>query len=343
MSIRIEDNVNLEHWHTFGVKADARFFTNINNTDELRELCSSRIFNENRTLFLGGGSNILFLHDFEGLVVHMAITGITAEDLDDRYVRVTAGAGVIWDDLVRYCVERGYGGIENLTLIPGTVGAAPIQNIGAYGTELESVFDELEAWDLEAGKFVKFSKKACRFGYRDSYFKNEGKGLYLITSVTLRLSKEPVLNLNYGAIRQVLEENGLDAKNATIADVSRVVEQIRRSKLPDPKKIGNSGSFFKNPIVPEEQYLALKDKYEDIPAYPAGKGLVKVPAGWLIEQCGFKGKRCGNVGVHNRQALVLVNHGGATGREVFELAEMIREQVMDRFGINLEHEVNIIV
>lgn len=343
MSFRIDENVDLVKWHTFGVKASARYFTHIRDANDLKELQQSDIFREHRTLLLGGGSNVLFLHDFEGLVIHMSLGGITVDEEDDRRVMVTAGAGVIWHDLVRYCVDHGYGGIENLTLIPGTVGAAPIQNIGAYGIELESVFDHLEAFELETGRFRTFQKKDCLFGYRDSFFKHEGKGRFLVTSVTLRLSGQPKLNLSYGAIRETMREMGLNQEEVSISDVSRIVETIRRSKLPDPVKIGNSGSFFKNPIITEEQYDKLSTRFGNIPGYKAGDGLIKVPAGWLIEQCGFKGKRFGNVGVYDRQALVLMNYGGATGREVFELSERIQNEVMDKFDIHLEHEVNIIV
>lgn len=342
MSIRIDENVDLSRWHTFGVKAAAHYFIHIRQDYDLKELFDSTVFQDHRRLLLGSGSNLLFLHDFEGLVIHMAIDGIKVENVDDRQVLVTAGAGVIWNDLVRFCVQHGYGGIENLTLIPGTVGAAPIQNIGAYGVEVESVFDHLEAWDLTTTGIKRFGKQDCRFGYRDSYFKNEGKDRYLITSVTLRLSKKPQLNLSYKALRQAASEKGIDPEKATISDISRLVEDIRTSKLPDPSKIGNSGSFFKNPVIPEKQYRDLALNYDGIPGYKSGNG-IKVPAGWLIEQCGFKGGRYGNVGVYDRQALVLINRGGATGRDVFELSERIIEEVMQKFGIQLEHEVNIIV
>ncbi|HKI45224.1 MAG TPA: UDP-N-acetylmuramate dehydrogenase [Balneolales bacterium] len=342
MSIHIDENVDLSHWHTFGVKAAARYFVHLRRDNDLEELFDSVLFRDHRRLLLGGGSNVLFLHDFDGLVIHMAIDGIKVDDVDDRQVLVTAGAGVIWNDLVRFCVQHGYGGIENLTLIPGTVGAAPIQNIGAYGVELESVFDHLDAWNLTTAGIQRFRKKECHFGYRDSYFKNGGKHRYLVTSVTLRLTKKPQLNLSYSALSRAASERGIDPGKATISDISRLVEDIRTSKLPDPAKIGNSGSFFKNPVIPEKQYHDLALNYEGIPGFKAGKGM-KVPAGWLIEQCGFKGGRYGNVGVYDRQALVLINHGGATGREVFELSERIIEEVRNKFDIQLEHEVNIIV
>lgn len=342
MIFRIEENVTLTPWHTFGVKASARYFVHIREVGDLNELFTSDYFLEHRKLLLGGGSNVLFMHDFDGLVMHMAINGITVNDADADHVLVTAGAGVIWNDLVRFCVGKGYAGIENLTLIPGTVGAAPIQNIGAYGVELESVFDHLVACDLQTFKFRRFEKEDCKFGYRDSYFKKKGKGRYLVTSVALRLSKKQELNLSYGAIRQTMLDLGLTPDKASIADVSRIVEQIRRSKLPDPEQMGNSGSFFKNPIIPTEKYDKLAAKFDGMPGYKSGEG-IKVPAGWLIEQCGFKGQRSGNVGVYDRQALVLINYGGATGREVFELSEQIREEVRRKFDIDLKHEVNIIV
>lgn len=342
MSIPIDENADLSRWHTFGVKAKARYFVHIRQKDDLNELFRTSFFQDHRRLLLGGGSNMVFLHDFEGLVIHMAIDGITVQQVDDHQVLVTAGAGVIWNDLVIYCVQHGYGGIENLTLIPGTVGAAPIQNIGAYGVELESVFESLEAWDLTTAGIKTFDKEDCHFGYRNSFFKNEGKDRYLVTSVTLRLSRRPKLNLSYGALQRAMSDEGLDPKDATISDISSLVKRIRTSKLPDPGKMGNSGSFFKNPVISREQYQELASNYEGMPAYPSGDG-IKVPAGWLIEQCGFKGRRFGNVGVYDRQALVLVNYGGANGREVFTLSEHIREEVMRKFHIQLEHEVNIIV
>ena len=342
MSIPIDENVDLSRWHTFGVKAKARYFVHIRQKDDLIELSRSSFFRDHRRLLLGGGSNVLFLHDFEGLVIHMAIKGISVQEIDDHQVLVTAGAGVIWNDLVVFCVEQGYGGIENLTLIPGTVGAAPIQNIGAYGVELDSVFESLEAWDLATAGIKIFDKEDCHFGYRDSYFKNQGKDRYLVTSVTLRLSRKPQLNLSYGALQRALSDDGINPQKATISDVSGLVKRIRTSKLPDPVKLGNSGSFFKNPVISQEQYRELASNYEGIPGYQSGDD-IKVPAGWLIEQCGFKGKRLGNVGVYDHQALVLVNHGGASGREVFELSERIREEVVRKFHIQLVPEVNIIV
>jgi UDP-N-acetylmuramate dehydrogenase len=263
---------------------------------------------------------------------------IIKEEGDDVYVQ--AGAGEVWHHLVMYCVDKGLGGIENLSLIPGTVGAAPMQNIGAYGAEIKDIFFSLEAISMRDGKVKKFTTSECEFGYRESAFKKALKGLYVITSVTLKLNRKPVLNVSYGAIKSTLDEMGV--KDLSIQAISNAICQIRSSKLPDPAKIGNAGSFFKNPEIPEHQFRELLSKYPDIPSYKTVPGMVKVPAGWLNEQCGWKGKIVGQTGVHKNQALVLVNFGNAKGEEIKKLSEDIKKSVKEKFGIELETEVNII-
>lgn len=291
-------------------------------------------------MFLGGGSNVLFTGDYEGLVLRNCIRGIEVVEENSDYVYLKAYSGENWHDLVMHCVAKNWGGIENLSLIPGTVGAAPMQNIGAYGVELEQVFISLEALNLNKFELETFTREQCAFGYRESVFKRELKGRYFIYSVTLRLEKHPRIHAEYGDIRQVLNGRGIDSADATISDISRAVIEIRQSKLPDPKEIGNSGSFFKNPVITLEHFESLKKQYPDIKGFEQYNG-VKVPAAWLIEQCGWKGKRIGNTGSHVRQALVLVNYGGATGGEVWQLAQDIIASVDAKFGIRLEPEVNI--
>jgi UDP-N-acetylmuramate dehydrogenase len=265
--------------------------------------------------------------------------GIEITEENEDFVWIKAGAGESWHELVMHCVANGWGGIENLSLIPGNCGAAPMQNIGAYGVELKDVFQSLEALDLEDGKLETFSKKECKFGYRTSIFKTTHKGLYLITSITLKLCKNPKLNTSYGAIEEEL--NKMNCTSPTIQDVSKAVISIRNSKLPNPAEIGNAGSFFKNPEISVEHFEALKAQYKDIPGYIIDKKHIKVPAGWLIEKAGLKGKKIGNYGVHEKQALVLVNYGGAKGSDILELSETIIDSVYHNFGIELEREVNI--
>lgn len=317
----------------------ARAFAVVNSLAELKEVIAESP--EEQFMFLGGGSNVLFCKDYEGLVIKNAIKGIHVEEEDEQSVTLKIYSGEVWHDLVMYCVERNWGGIENLSLIPGTVGAAPMQNIGAYGVELEKVFIELEAFNLHTFELHTFNKTACAFGYRESVFKRQLKGLYFIYSVKIRLQKKPVVNVEYGDILQVLADKGLDQSTATVKDVSNAVIQIRSSKLPDPKVLGNSGSFFKNPVISQEQFDQLKSQYPDIKGFPNEAG-VKVPAAWLIEQCGWKGKRVGETGSHAKQALVLVNYGNASGNEVYQMALTIIQSVKDTFGVELEPEVNII-
>lgn len=337
----LQRNVSLQPYNTFGIKAAAKWYVRITEAAQLPGLITLPVFKENRRLLLGGGSNILLTQDFDGLVIHIAITGIHVESITNDQVWVRAGAGHNWHALVLHCVAQGWGGIENLSLIPGTVGAAPIQNIGAYGAELKDVFHSLQAFDFEVGRFVTLDAAACRFGYRDSIFKHpENKNRYAITDVTLRLHRHPVLNLQYDALQKELQ--GVDASALTIADVSNAVVRVRQSKLPDPAVIGNAGSFFKNPAVALAQFQALRQQHPNMPAYPQPDGSVKLAAGWLIEQCGFKGRRTGNTGSHAQQALVLVNYGNASGQEVLALANSIRQAVLQRFGVQLEMEVNVV-
>ncbi len=292
-------------------------------------------------MFLGGGSNVLFCKDYDGLIIRNNIKGIHIEREDEQYVYLKAYSGEVWHELVMHCVERNWGGIENLSLIPGTVGAAPMQNIGAYGVELEKCFVELEALNLETLELQTFNKEQCQFGYRESVFKRHLKGHYFIYSITLKLDKHPHSNIEYGDIRQILSEKGTAPESASIREVSDAIIAIRSSKLPDPKVLGNSGSFFKNPVIPVDQFEKLKTDFPDIKHFPQENG-VKVPAAWLIEQCGWKGKRVGETGSHAKQALVLVNYGAAKGEEIYQLALDIIQSVKDKFGILLEPEVNLI-
>lgn len=332
-------NFDLTHHNSFGIAARASYAVRIDDPSEIPQAVDMAVHFGKPWLVLGGGSNVLFTRDYDGTVLLVAIPGIAVVDESDDEVFVEAGAGVVWHDLVLWTVERGYGGLENLSLIPGTVGAAPIQNIGAYGVEIKDVFHQLKGFHVDKG-FLLFDKPACGFGYRQSVFKGELRGKVLVSSVTFRLSKKPVLNTRYGAIQEELEK--LEKDSYTISDVSAVVCRIRQSKLPNPSTIGNAGSFFKNPEVEEEVYDRLVQRFPDIPAYPGSNGGKKLSAAWLIEQCGLKGYRAGNTGTYSRHALVLVNHGGATGPEIWSFARELMGQVFEKFGIALEPEVNII-
>lgn len=336
-TVRIEENISLKPFNTFGLSVSASRFAFIKEIPDLYEALN-HVQGKGESLFiLGGGSNILLLGDVSKLVLKIDLRGIELLEEDQDSVVVKVGAGVIWHDFVMYAVERGWGGIENLALIPGTVGASPIQNIGAYGVEIKETFVELEAINISSGVTKIFNRSECRFGYRYSIFKGEEKGRWIITSVTFRLRKHGLVDTSYGDLRQVLEAQGIT--DPTIRDVSRAVIQIRQQKLPDPALIGNAGSFFKNPEIPQSHYHSLKEKYGTIPGYLMGN-LVKVPAGWLIEKAGWKGYREGSVGVHDRQALVLVNYGGGKGAEIKQLAERIQASVEAKFGILLSPEVN---
>ncbi len=291
-------------------------------------------------MILGGGSNVLFTRNFLGMVLKMEISGIDiVEDAEDS-VLVSFGAGENWHQCVLWAVENNYGGIENLSLIPGTIGAAPMQNIGAYGVEVKEVFHSLEAYEVKTGKIVRFFNEDCKFGYRYSVFKGPQRDKYIITKVNLRLSKKPVYNISYGAIKETLDEMGVE--ELSLKAISQAVINIRQSKLPDPAQIGNAGSFFKNPVVENSYFDSLRAAFEEIPGYRLDEEYTKVPAAWLIDQCGWKGKRKGNIGVHDKQALVLVNHGGGKGKDLVDLSEEIQKSVQGTFGIQLETEVNII-
>ncbi len=337
--MNIQRNISLKKYNTFGIDVRAGYFTSVSDTAELLTIIKDPAYPER--FILGGGSNILLTRDLETLVIHMKIKGIAVLQEDENQVLLRAGAGENWHDFVLWTLDRNYGGLENLSLIPGNVGTAPIQNIGAYGVELKDVFESCEAIEISSGKHRIFTHKDCRFGYRDSVFKQEAKGKYIITGVTFRLTKKDHrLHTGYGAIRDLLKERGIETP--TVRDVSDAVISIRKSKLPDPAEIGNSGSFFKNPVILVADYEKLQAVYPEIPAYPISESHTKVPAGWLIEQCGFKGKRYGDAGVHAKQALVLVNYGNASGKDIWQLAEMIRAAVKSKFGISLEPEVNVL-
>ncbi len=313
----------------------ARYFAAFQDLEALADLSAM----DHPLLILGGGSNLLFRSDFNGLVLKNELKGIDVVHEDDSYVYLRAAAGENWHELVQYTVKRGWGGLENLSLIPGCAGAAPMQNIGAYGVELQDVFWSLEAFHLAEKTTVHFSKADCAFGYRESVFKNKLKGQFVILSITLRLQKIPIFHTSYGAIRQELDRMGVNG--LSVSAISQAVINIRQSKLPDPAVIGNAGSFFKNPVVDMATHDRLKTEYADIPAYPQSDGTVKLAAGWLIEQCGWKGFRRGDAGCHEKQALVLVNYGNATGSDIFALSEEILQSVFSRFQVKLEREVNI--
>ncbi|MFN4082646.1 MAG: UDP-N-acetylmuramate dehydrogenase [Bacteroidia bacterium] len=337
----IQYNISLKPYNTFGIEATAAEFVEINSTEELQVLCQTFNLKERNLLILGGGSNLLLTKNFDGMVVKINMKGIEILHQTNTYVLLKCMAGEVWHHLVMYCIERDFGGIENLSLIPGCVGAAPMQNIGAYGVELKDVFFSLEAIEIDTCIMKTFDAETCKFGYRESIFKNKLKGKYIITSVILKLtSKNHKINTSYGAIHQVLQCKNII--NPTIKDVSDAVINIRTSKLPDPKLLGNSGSFFKNPEVEEKFFNQLKQTYPNIVGYSTGENKIKVAAGWLIEQCGWKGKIVGNTGSHKDQALVLVNYGKATGEEIYMLAMAIQASVKEKFGITIEPEVNII-
>jgi len=340
--LTVQQNVNLQGHNTFGLSATANRYVAIESPDQLVHTLQQPATKSAPLFVLGGGSNILLTQNIDALVLHMAVKGIVFTPHGSNHVLVNAGAGENWHSLVMHCLDRGYGGIENLSLIPGTVGAAPMQNIGAYGVEIKEVFHSLEAVEISTAKTVTFTGDECQFGYRESIFKRQAKGRYIITSVTLKLTTtQHAMNTSYGAINDTLGTMGIAAP--TIADISRAVIRIRQSKLPDPAQIGNAGSFFKNPVVDKLDYEALKAEFGEVPGYAQADGhAVKVPAAWLIDQCGWKGHRRGAIGVHNKQPLVLVNHGGGKGSDIYALAMDIRSSVAQKFGIELTPEVNII-
>lgn len=329
---------SLKSYNTFGVEAQCAAFFVIDQPDLILSFLDTSPV---QPYVLGGGSNLLIVNDLPYAIFKNEIRGAEVIEEDEASVSVRVGGGVAWHDFVLWAIENGYGGIENLSLIPGCVGAAPIQNIGAYGVEQESAFLYLDAIEIESGNHLVFEHKDCQFGYRDSIFKKAMKGQLIITHVTYQLSKSPVLETSYGAIQSILEEREIN--DPSIKDVSDAVISIRSSKLPDPKVLGNSGSFFKNPIVSASFFEGLWTRFDTVVHYKLEDGTVKIPAGWLIDQCGWKGKREGNVGCYEKQALVIVNHGGATGREIWNFAQKIQADVKDKYGIELEPEVNVLM
>ncbi len=332
---------SLQPYNTFGLDVNSKQLLTFKNTDELLDHLNQLKSSGEPYLILGGGSNVLFTSDFEGTVLKNEVGGISVIEEDHESVIIEAGGGEVWHNLVLWSIQNGYGGIENMSLIPGSVGAAPMQNIGAYGTEIKDVFVSLDAFEIASGNLRSFQLEDCQFGYRESVFKRALKNQFVIIRVRLKLTKVGFhkINTSYGMIENELKEQHI--LNPTIKDVSDAVIRIRQSKLPDPKEIGNSGSFFKNPILPKEQIDKLKNEFPDIPVYPVDENQVKTAAGWLIDQAGWKGFRDGNFGVHKNQALVLVNYGGAKGKDIYDLSEKIIESIKEKFGIELEREVNI--
>ncbi|MBX3257573.1 MAG: UDP-N-acetylmuramate dehydrogenase [Chitinophagaceae bacterium] len=341
--MQIQENIPLRQYNTFGIEVCAKYFAGFSDADELAWLTEQA--GRDEVIVLGGGSNVLFTQNINGWVWKNNIMGIEELGEDHSFVYVKAGAGENWHRFVQYAISRNWAGLENLSLIPGNVGAAPMQNIGAYGVELKEVFNSLEAFHLREKKIHTFTAGDCNFGYRESVFKKELKGQYVILNVNFCLRKQPVFHTAYGAIQQELDK--MNINSLSIHAVSQAVINIRSSKLPDPSVTGNAGSFFKNPLVSKEQYAGLKEKYPSIVGYENADGMVKLAAGWLIEHSGpaeavsWKGYRKGAAGVHAKQALVLVNYGGATGSEIYDLSEQVLESVQAKFGVTLEREVNI--
>jgi UDP-N-acetylmuramate dehydrogenase len=338
--MELRENFSLQPLNTFGLDVRTRLFCEVASENELLTVLNDRRLSEERKMILGGGSNVLFTKSFDGLIIQNSIGGISVLSENDNEAVVRAGAGINWHSFVLFALENNFPGIENLSLIPGSVGATPIQNIGAYGVEIKSVMQSLKAISLTTGEQRIFRNKECNFGYRDSIFKNGERNKWAITEVTFRFNKNAPLNISYGAIPAELERMKISAPG--IRDVSNAVIAIRQSKLPDPKVIGNAGSFFKNPEINAEQFEELKKKFAEIPGHPSSNGKIKLAAGWLIEQCGWKGLRNGEAGMHAKQALVLVNYGHATGQELIAHAEKVQQSVKEKFDVMLEMEVNII-
>jgi UDP-N-acetylmuramate dehydrogenase len=331
-------NTSLKAYNTFGIDVAAEHLVSIESTSELVKTLAE--INQKELLILGGGSNVLFMNDIKGTVLLNKLEGISVVDENEDHVWVKAGGGVNWHEFVLHCIHQNWAGIENLSLIPGSVGAAPMQNIGAYGVETKDVFHELEAVEISSGKIKMFSNKECQFGYRESVFKRALKGQYLISSVIFKLDKKPTFKTSYGAITNELEN--MKVTELSIQAISNAVINIRQSKLPDPKVTGNAGSFFKNPVVPISLVENIKKEYPEAAAYPVDNNSMKLAAGWLIDKAGWKGKTYGNYGVHPKQALVLVNYGGATGQNIYDLSTEILADINSKFGVELEREVNIV-
>jgi UDP-N-acetylmuramate dehydrogenase len=337
--IRFFENYNLQAHNTFGVDVRAKYFFEFTDMEDLDLFFqSNKTWQNEKILLLGEGSNILFLNDFDGLIIHPNIPGIQIVNEDRQNVWVEVGAGENWDEFVRYCVDLNFGGIENLAFIPGTVGAAPVQNIGAYGQELQNVVEKVKGYDLEKRQIVEYSHKECQFAYRNSIFKSQLKSRFVILSVVFRLDKFPEFQLGYKKLEERVNEHG----EVNLQNIKQAVIDIRSAKLPDVRVIGNAGSFFKNPVVDIKTAEIIEGNFKEMPVFPAGEGKVKLAAGWLIEKAGWKGYREGDLGVHEKQALVLVNYGKATGTDIYNLSEKIQESIFEKFGIRLEREVNCV-
>ncbi|MBU1096351.1 MAG: UDP-N-acetylmuramate dehydrogenase [Bacteroidetes bacterium] len=338
--MKLFENYSLKNYNTFHIDVTTKKFVELLSIDSASSYFASNNDPSENILLIGSGSNILLTQNYEGTVIHPNITGIKVIHKTDDFVLVESGAGVVWDDLVTFAIENNYGGIENLTSIPGTVGAAPVQNIGAYGVELKDIFHSLNAIEIATGERRKFNLEECEFGYRDSVFKNELKGKYVITKIVLRLSINPELNIDYQAVKEKINER--DSENLSIKDVREIIAEIRNNKLPDPQKYGNAGSFFKNPVVVSDKLEELQQSYGDVPHFVVDYNHFKLPAAWLIEKAGLKGKRIGNVGTHVNQPLVIINYGGASGNEILEFSKFIQKEVKNKFAIHIMPEVNII-
>ena len=336
--MKINQHTSLLPYNTFGIDVNADFFIEYDSAADLQDVLRLDIVKKNKLLHIGSGSNLLFLKDFNGIILHSGIHSINVINEDADSVFLEVGSSMVWDDFVAYCVDNGWGGAENLSLIPGETGASAVQNIGAYGVEVQDLIVRVNAVEIETAEFKTFTNEECRYGYRDSVFKNELKGKYIITTILFRLMKKPVFKLNYQRLEEEVLKNGV----VNLQNIRQTIIQIRQSKLPDTKITGNAGSFFMNPVISKEQFNSLQSSYPQIPHYFDSETKEKIPAAWLIDQCGWKGKHIGNAGVHEKQALVLVNLGGATGAEIVYLAQQIQKSVKEKFGIELTPEVNYI-
>lgn len=336
--MQVFENISLKKYHTFGIDVKARYFVEYASVDELKSFLESGMLSENKMLHIGGGSNLLFLKDYDGIILHSVIKGIEPVSSDNDSVTVKVGAGVVWDDFVQFCVDNNWYGAENLSLIPGETGASAVQNIGAYGVEVKDLIETVYAVEIATGNEVVFSNADCEYGYRESVFKGCLKGKFIVTSVVFKLSLLPEFKLTYQHLEAEVLKNG----NITLQNVRNTIIAVRQSKLPDPEVLGNAGSFFMNPVVPKKHFLELQAKYPEMPHYYVSETEEKIPAGWLIDRCGWKGRRIGNAAVHDKQALVIVNCGGASGHEIAGLSEQIRESVRAQFGVELVPEVNFI-
>ena len=336
--LKVNSNFSLKEYNTFNIDANASQFVMVSSVDECKEWLSSGVSDNRNVLVIGEGSNLLFTRDFDGVVLQPLMNFINVIEEGEDTVLIEAGAGNRWDDFVKYCVENSFYGVENLSLIPGSVGASPVQNIGAYGVEVKDVIEEVKGIFIDSGDEFCYKNMECEFAYRNSIFKKELRGKVVITSVVYRLSKKVFFNLDYGHLRESLEDYG----EVNIENIRSVIVSVRNSKLPDPEVTGNAGSFFKNPEIPQPEYDTLKAAYPDMPGYNLENGLVKIPAGWLIDKAGWKGKTMGRAGVHPQQALVLINRGNATGNDILKLAKAVVDDISNKFHITLEKEVNVI-